>query len=103
MADDLLPDLLGEKDMKSAWKNKPFKVIGIIFLFLVDFAIAIIPAGLLGDIIDKIKVTNNLTWLINLLYHISFFIVFVICFALLVFLEYLIVGLIVSIIKKSNR
>lgn len=100
--DELIPDLLNEKDMKSAWKRKPIKVIGLLLLFLVDFMISIIPAGLLGDVIDKIKVTNNLTWLINILHHISFFIVFVICFALLVFLEYLVIGLIFSIIKKSN-
>ena len=35
--DELIPDLVGEKDMKSAWKNKPLKIIGLILLFLIDY------------------------------------------------------------------
>lgn len=98
--DDLIPEMLDEKDMKSAWKNKPLKVIGLLLLFLIDFAIAIIPAGFLEDIFKKIKVSDNLKWLINAMQHISFFIVFIICLAILIIIEYFIIGLIVSLKNK---
>ena len=98
--DELIPGLLNEKDMKSAWKNKPFKVIGLLLLFLVDFAIAIIPAGFLGDIFGKIKVSDNFKWLINVLQDISFFIIFIICLVILIIIEYFIIGSIVSLKNK---
>ena len=99
--DELIPDLLNEKDMKSAWKNKPLRVIGLVLLFLVDFAVALIPAGLLGDSIEKIKLADNLEWLINILHHIAFGIVFIVCLVLLIVIEYLIIGLIVCLKNKE--
>lgn len=99
--DELIPDLVGEKDMKSAWKNKPLRVIGLVLLFLVDFAVALIPAGLLGDSIEKIKLADNLEWLINILHHITFGIVFIVCLVLLIIIEYLIIGLIVCLKNKE--
>lgn len=98
--DDLIPEMLDEKDMKSAWKNKPFKLIGLLLLFLIDFAVAIIPAGFLEDIFEKIKLSDNLKWLSNAMQHISFFIVFIICLVILIIIEYFIIGLIVSLKNK---
>lgn len=98
---ELVPSLLDEKDMKSAWKNKPLRVIGLVLLFLVDFAVALIPAGLLGDSIETIKLADNLEWLINILHYIAFGIVFIVCLALLIVIEYLIIGLIVCLKNKE--
>lgn len=46
--EDLILELLGEKDLKSAWKHKPFKMILFLILMLVNFALVfLIYYGLL--------------------------------------------------------
>lgn len=101
--DELIPDLVGEKDMKSAWKNKPLKIIGLILLFLIDWIIALIPAGFLDGLFKNVSIGNNLKWLINALYNISFFIIFIICLIILILFEYLIIGSVVFLVKKRKE
>ncbi len=97
---ELIPEMLDEKDMKSAWKNKPVKVIGLLLLFLVDWVIALIPAGFSGDIIERIKFSDNLKGLMDVLQNVSFFIIFIICLVLLIVLEYFLIGLIIKLKNK---
>lgn len=97
--DELIPDLLGEKDLKSAWKHKPFKMILILFLILINCSISILAAGFWDELISGISITDNLKWLIDGLANIGCYIVFFICLILLNIFEFMLIKILT---KKRN-